>query len=150
MIAAAFRWLFGWLTGGGGIAAIGKELRLAREASLNAATESERTAAGVEAKRLETILADRNAERESAKDVRLATASFWEMRALTVAIALPFVVHLWGVWLDTQFGFAWSVSAFPPPFNEWQGAILLSFFGLSAGVGAAKAFAGAWAYRGRK
>lgn len=141
--------VLGWFTGGG-IAAIGKELRLAQAAMLNATTEEGRTAAGVEANRLQMLLADRKAEAGNAKDVRLATASFWEMRLLTVLIAFPFVAQLWGVWLDTQFGFAWSVSAFPAPFDEWQGRILLSFFGLAGGVGAAKAFAGAWAYRGRK
>jgi hypothetical protein len=34
------------------------------------------------------------------------------------------------VWLDTQFQFGWRIAAFPEPFNEWQGAILLSFFGI--------------------
>lgn len=139
-----------WATGGGGIAAIGEQLRKARLDSQNAASEDGRVSAGVEAKRLELLLESRTREQSNAKEVRLATAGFWEMRLLTVAIALPFVAHLWGVWLDTQFGFVWSVSAFPEPFNEWQGAILLSFFGIAGGVGAVKAFAGAWAYRGRK
>lgn len=64
--------------------------------------------------------------------VRLATAGFWEMRLITFLIAVPFVFHLWTVWLDTQFRFGWKVAAFPSPFNEWQGAILLSFFGIYA------------------
>jgi hypothetical protein len=64
--------------------------------------------------------------------VRLATAGFWEMRLITFLIAIPFVFHLWTVWLDTQFRFGWKIAAFPEPFNEWEGAILLSFFGIYA------------------
>jgi hypothetical protein len=89
---------------------------------------------------------ERMESRKHAKDIRLATAGFWEMRLLTFAIAMPFVSHLWAVWLDTQFGTfrdnCWQqagktvcgVPAFPEPFNEWQGAILLSFFGIYGGV----------------
>lgn len=89
------------------------------------------------------------ATEQSAKEVRLATTGFWEMRALTVAIALPFVAHLWAVWLDTQFGFGWRIAKFPAPFDEWQGAILLSFFGLVGVATGARAIAGAIAMRGR-
>jgi hypothetical protein len=86
---------------------------------------------------------------QTAKEVRVATSGFWEMRALTVAIALPFVAHLWSVWLDTQFGFGWAIDKFPAPFDEWQGAILLSFFGLVGFATGARAIAGAIAMRGR-
>jgi hypothetical protein len=65
-----------------------------------------------------------------AKKIRMATAGFWEMRLLTFAIAFPFVSHLWSVWLDTQFRLGWGIPKFPEPMNEWQGAILLSFFGI--------------------
>jgi hypothetical protein len=134
------KWFATWLTGD-----VAGALTKAYVASKEATTESERIAAGVEIKRLEDL---RDA-RARANEVRLATANFIEMRVMTFLIAFPFVAHLWGVWLDTQFGFAWSVAAFPPPFNEWQGAILLSFFGLSAGVGAVRAVAGALAMRRR-
>lgn len=81
--------------------------------------------------------------------VRKATAGFWEMRLLTFAIAFPFVFHLWSIWLDTQFKLGWKVDKFPSPFDEWEGAILLSFFGITVvGVGL-KAIAGAVAYRNR-
>ncbi len=69
--------------------------------------------------------------RQNAKEIRLATAGFWEMRTITFCIALPFVVHLWAVGLDTVFRFGWGVPKFPSPMDEWEGAILLSFFGLS-------------------
>lgn len=135
------RWFASWLTRD-----VAGALNKAYETKLNARTESERIAAGIEIKRLEDI----QDARASANEVRLATANFIEMRVMTFLIAFPFMAHLWGVWLDTQFGFSWSVSAFPPPFNEWQGATLLSFFGLSAGVGAIRAVAGALVLRGRK
>jgi len=132
-------WFLKWLTGD----LIG-QLAAAYKTAKEATTESERIAAEVQIKRLE----DLQDARKRANEVRLATANFTEMRALTALIAFPFVAHLWGVWLDTQFGFSWSVAAFPPPFNEWQGAILLSVFGLSAATGAVRAIAGAVAMRG--
>ncbi len=70
--------------------------------------------------------------------VRLATAGFWEMRLITFLIAVPFVVHLWLVAYDTLTSgtrfeiIGWNVAAFPSPFNDWEGAILLSFFGIYA------------------
>lgn len=85
---------------------------------------------------------ERLAAQTNAKEVRLATAGNWEMRLLTFAIALPFVAHLWAVWIDTQFlGGVWRVPKFPPPFDETGHAVLLSFFGLvgarmlAAGIG---------------
>lgn len=84
--------------------------------------------------------------------VRLATAGFWEMRLITFLIAVPFVVHLWLVAYDTLTSgtrfeiIGWNVAAFPAPFNEWEGAILLSFFGIYAagkvGMGLVSALAG--------
>ena len=95
-------------------------------AKLDAANTSERISADLAIKDIEAGIA----ARAQAKEIRLATAGFWEMRLLTFAIAFPFVSHLWAVWLDTQFGLGWKVAKFPDPFNEWQGAILLSFFGI--------------------
>ncbi len=88
--------------------------------------------------------------RAGAREIRLAAAGFWEMRVLTVAIALPFVVHLWLVALDTCFGFTWNVAAFPRPFDEWEGLILLSFFGVYAGLSAAQTWASALARKWAK
>ena len=85
----------------------------------------------------------------AAKEIRLATAGFWEMRLLAAAIAFPFVIHLWSVWLDTQFKFGWAIDKFPAPFDEWEGAILLSFFGLVGISTGMRAIAGAIA-TGRK
>jgi len=121
-------------------------LTAAYSAKLAATNDRERIAADVTIKRLE----DDQDARRNAKEIRLATAGFWEMRAITALIAAPFVAHLWAVGVDTLFGFGWGVAAFPKPFDEWQGAILLSFFGVAGGVGAVKAIAGAVALRGRR
>lgn len=81
------------------------------------------------------------AARENAREIRLATAGFVEMRVATVLIVFPFIVHLWLVALDTCFGFGWRISAFPKPFDEWQGLILCSFFGVSGVVSGARIWA---------
>jgi hypothetical protein len=91
---------------------------------------------------LETQLANALEAQKLAQQVRLATAGFWEMRVLTFLIALPFVVHVLLVGADTCFKLGLKVNAFPPPFDSWEGAILLSFFGLgvaSKGVNAVAA-----------
>jgi hypothetical protein len=94
--------------------------------------ESEKTRAHV----LETQLANALEAQRLTQQVRLATAGFAEMRVITAAIASPFVLHLWLVGLDTCFTFGWGIPAFPAPFAEWQGTILLSFFGVQvAGKG---------------
>jgi hypothetical protein len=95
-------------------------------ASLDARNTSERIAADLAIKDIEAGIAART----HAKEIRMATAGFWEMRLLTFAIAFPFVSHLWAVWLDTQFSLGWEIPKFPDPMDEWQGAILLSFFGI--------------------
>lgn len=89
--------------------------------------------------------------RQASKEIRLATAGFWEMRVMTFLIAFPFVVHVNLVGLDTNFlSGTLRVPKFPAPFDEWEGAILLSFFGVAAGVGLGKAAIGAVIARGRQ
>lgn len=96
------------------------------EKKLNAENSSQRVAADVLIKQIEA----ESEARSAAKEVRLATAGFWEMRLITFMIASPFVLHLWAVAMDTVFKLGWRIPAFPFPFNEWQGVILLSFFGV--------------------
>ena len=107
------------------------------------------------------------AARAGAREIRLATAGFWEMRLLTFLIAFPFVEHLLAVWASTRWGWysrggwfehCWfeagvskcGVPAFPVPFSEWEGAILLSFFGAAAVGKSAQAIAAGLIARGRK
>ena len=71
------------------------------------------------------------------------------MRLLTFAIAFPFVAHLWAVCLDTQFKLSWGIPKFPGPMDEWQGIILLSFFGIYTLGKTVQAVGAAVAMRGR-
>jgi hypothetical protein len=105
--------------------------------------ESERTRADV----LKTRLDNEIEAQKLAQQVRLATAGFWEMRVLTFLIAAPFVLHAGLVGLDTCFSLGWRIPAYPPPFNEWEGAILLSFFGLHATAKGVNAIAAAFIAR---
>jgi len=135
MWAAIINWLTGSLVG---------QLTKAYEAKLAASNETERLVADVMVEDIKRQMADRAA----AKEIRLATAGFWEMRALTAIIGGCAALHMLLVTLDTCFNFSWSVSAYPKPFDEWEGVILLSFFGVQAigqGFGAISA-----AIRGRK
>ncbi len=96
------------------------------KAKLDAANSADRIAADLAIAEIEAGLE----ARKRAHELRLATSGFWEMRLLTFAIAFPFVAHLWAVWLDTQFRLGWRIPKFPAPMDEWQGAIMLSFFGI--------------------
>lgn len=87
-------------------------------------------------------------QRNNAKEIRMATAGFWEMRLLTFLIALPFAIHLWLVSWDTwDLQHNLQIPSLPSPFDEYQGAILLSFFGATVVGSGIKAIAGAIAYK---
>lgn len=135
MWAAIVRWITGDLVG---------QLTRAYEAKLKAGNETERLVADAAIKDVERQMADR----ATAKEIRLQTAGFWEMRLVTFVIAGCFAFHLLLVTLDTCFRFGWGIPAFPRPFDEWQGTILLSFFGVQVVGQGITAIAGA--IRGRK
>ena len=121
MIARIARAIWRWFTAGGIDALVGAYARK---------KDSEIASERIEA---DLIKARIDAEIEGARnatEIRKATAGFWEMRALTFAIAMPFALHAGAVGFDTVFRFGWGIAAYPPPFDEWEGAILLSFFGV--------------------
>ena len=66
----------------------------------------------------------------NSKEVKLATATFWEVRLLTFLTGLGFALHALFVCVDSIFQFTWDVAALPKPYDEYQGVILLSFFGV--------------------
>lgn len=103
-------------------------LSKAYEAKLAADNNESRMVADVAIEDIKRQIADRDA----AKEIRLATATFWEMRLVTALVAGCFALHLLLVTLDTCFALGWRVSAFPSPFDQWEGTILLSFFGVQA------------------
>lgn len=110
----------------GGIGQILSALQKAHEARLKAQNDADRLAADISVKALEAQLEIA----KNAAEIRASTSGFFEMRIVTFLIALPFVLHLWAVAADTIFKLGWAIPAFPQPFAEWQGAILLSFFGI--------------------
>lgn len=100
---------------GGGIP---DQLRRAYEAKLAAGNDADRIAADVEITRLHN---------------RLATADNPGLRWAIGIIALVMALHLALVVFVSAFPFwGWTVHALPAPMNEWQGRIILGFFGLSA------------------
>lgn len=132
-----------WVSGGL-LEKITNPLVQAHKDYLNAQNDEQKLLAEQRIKFLEIEQEQRNNQ----KEIRLATSGFWEMRLLTFLITLPFVVHLWVIaWdtLDTDVN--WRIPAFPAPFDEWQAAILLSFFGVTVVGSGIKAIAGAIAYR---
>jgi len=60
------------------------------------------------------------------KDVK----GFWEIRAMTFFIAFPFALHSLAVNMDSIFLFDWNVAQLPEPYDDYQGQILLWFFGI--------------------
>lgn len=94
----------------------------------NSGVEKDRIAAEVAIRRIDA----ETSARQNAREIRLATAAFWEMRLITALIAGTATLHYVLVGLDTCFRLGWRIPAFPPPFDEWEGAILLSFFGVQA------------------
>jgi hypothetical protein len=89
------------------------------------------------------------AARQNAREIRLATAGHWEMRLITALIAGTATLHYVLVGLDTCFRLGWRIPAFPAPFDEWEGAILLSFFGVQAASKSVSSIAAAVAIRRR-
>lgn len=121
MLRRALQALWRWLTGGG----LGGLID-AYAAKKDSELERDRIEADLIKKQIDAEIDGRR----NATEIRKATSGFWEMRLLTFIIAAPFALHAGAVGLDTTFTFGWGIPAYPPPFNEWEGAILLSFFGI--------------------
>lgn len=106
------------LLGGG----IPDQLRRAYEAKLSAQNDADRLAAESQIRALEIAQAN-----------RLATSDNWGVRWAIGIVALALSVHLALVAFVSAFPqWGWTVHALPSPMNEWQGSIILGFFGLSA------------------
>lgn len=111
-------------------------LTKAYEAKLTAQTSEQ-------AKVAETVIADINRQIEAQRasnEVRLATAGYWEMRLATAVIAWTVAAHFALVGIDTmRTDIHWGIPPLPKPMDEWEGAIVLSLFGLQVankGIGA--------------
>lgn len=136
MITKALRALWRWLSGGG-LDGLIETYATKKDSEV----ERDRIEADVLKARIDAEIEGRR----NATEIRKSTAGFWEMRLLSFVIAAPFALHAAVVGLDTTFRIGWAIPAYPPPFDEWEGAILLSFFGvygLSRGVSAISAVLG--------
>lgn len=88
------------------------------------------------------------ANREAAQ-IRRETAGFWEMRVATAVIAWPLSLHFALITYDTiRTDVHLGIPPLPKPMDEWEAAIILSFFGVQAGTKAVQIIASA--IRGRK
>lgn len=104
---------------GGGIA---DKLLRAYEAKLSAQNDAERLFAESQIRALEIAQAN-----------RLATSDNIGVRWAIGIVALGLSVHLALVAFVSAFPhWGWTIHALPYPMNEWQGHIILGFFGLSA------------------
>jgi hypothetical protein len=119
LIAPLIRWITGDLS---------SKLLAAYQSRLNAESDEAKLVAEVAIEDIKQQMA----ARQNAKEIRLATAGFWEMRLIVALIAGSFTLHLVLVTLDTCFKLGWAIPKFPAPFDEYQGLVLLSFFGVYA------------------
>lgn len=134
--------LFGWLVKGGA-SRVADRLANAYEAKLTAQTDAEKLRADVTIKTVE-----QEAERhEHAARIRVETKGFWEIRLAVGIAAVATSLHYAMVVLDSIFLFPFDIAKLPSPMNEWQGQIILSFFGLQAAMGLGTAVLRGWQRR---
>ena len=82
--------------------------------------------------------------RQQAAQIRRETAGYWEMRVATAVIAWPTAAHYALVTYDTMdTSRNLAIPALPSPMDEWQAAIILSFFGVQLGTKAVQSLASA-------
>jgi len=82
--------------------------------------------------------------RQHAAQIRRETAGYWEMRVATAVIAWPTAAHYALVTYDTMdTDRNLAIPALPSPMDEWQAAIILSFFGVQLGTKAVQSLASA-------
>lgn len=109
----------------------------------------DKLAADTDEKRLiaDAAIADIKAQsvaRQQAAQIRRETAGYWEMRVATAVIAWPTAAHYALVTYDTMdTSRNLAIPALPSPMDEWQAAIILSFFGVQLGTKAVQSLASA-------
>lgn len=93
---------------------------------------------------------------QNATQVRLATAGYPEQRFLAFLAGATAIVHWVMIGIGTTFaaplGWGWlewtlHIPPFPAPFADYEGAIILSFFGLVGAVSVGNSIAAALAMR---
>ena len=107
---------------------------------------------------------ERIAEQQAAKEIRLATAGYWEQRLLAFTAGVIAIAHWALIGLGTylvaphkaigvEIGYwEWllQIPNMPEPWASYEGPIILSYFGIYAGLTIGKQIAGAMVLRGRR
>ncbi len=95
------------------------------------------------------------AAKANAKEIRLATSGFPEVRALFFAFGFVFLLHVGAICVGTTFApmlpaGSWllHIPALPAPFDQYEAQVLGFFFGASVALTGVQAIAGALARRG--
>ncbi len=118
-------WLGSLLTGG-----LAQQLQQAWATYEAAQTSEAKAAAQVEVQRIQGLMA----AQQQAASIRTATSGQWEQRLLVFLAAIGPVLHYLAVCIVSTWPArfpGWTVLALPAPMDQWEGSILLSFFGLS-------------------
>lgn len=84
---------------------------------------------------------------QNAKEIALATKDHWEMRLAIALVAIPTSFHYAATVFDAVYHFGWAITPLPDPLGEWQGAIVLGYFGLGAARNVTKAVVAAMVKR---
>lgn len=106
---------------------------------------------------------ERVAAAQGAVEIRKATAGYWEQRFLAFVVGVIPTAHFAAIGVGSTFAapfkrlgsipgwLEWTlyVPAMPPPFDQYEGPILLSFYGVVGLLGATQKIAGAIAIRRR-
>ena len=113
------RWLLSWLGGG-----VLDRLLAHFEKRQDTGLERDKLVATLTVEEIKAEIETRKLQ----KELREIEAGWWVTRWISPFIVYPLAIHLNAVIIDSIFRFSWDVAKLPSPIDEWQGAILLSFF----------------------
>lgn len=77
-------------------------------------------------------LENQNVAAQNAKEIRIATKDTWEMRLAVALVAIPTSFHYAAIAIDKTYNMGWNIALLPAPMDDYQGRIILGFFGLGA------------------
>jgi hypothetical protein len=115
--------LFSLVTGGFSKAA--DTYRDVKYAQIEKETATNNVVRDIQLKRLD----NEEKQQQNAKEIRLATKDFWEIRLTVGIIAFVSALHYAAIVFDSIYHFGWAIAELPDPFNDYEIVILLSFFG---------------------
>lgn len=110
----------------GGIGKVADTYRDIKIAKVKESTQINNVVKELELKRLE----NEKAAHEAAKEIRIAMKDHWEIRLAVGLVAIPTSFHYACIVIDKTYNMGWQIQQLPEPLNEWQGTIILSYFGL--------------------